>query len=164
MERPLGITIIAVLYIIGGIGGMIAAAMFGVFSAMIANPMMEDTMIGKMVVFGGLVTAVFVSVAILGFVIAGCLLLGKRWARQVVIAFVIIDLVLEFFSIFGGNVFGTAIVMLDLFVLYYLYRPHVMEYFGTLSYKNCSYCGYIAKDDRELHNHLITCEGKKQSE
>ena len=26
----------------------------------------------------------------------------------------------------------------------------------------CEYCGYIAKDDRELHNHQINCEKKKE--
>ncbi len=24
----------------------------------------------------------------------------------------------------------------------------------------CEYCGYVAKDERELHNHQITCEKK----
>ena len=27
----------------------------------------------------------------------------------------------------------------------------------------CAYCGYLALDDRELHNHQITCEKKKLS-
>ncbi len=25
----------------------------------------------------------------------------------------------------------------------------------------CEYCGYVALDERELHNHQITCEKKK---
>lgn len=59
--------------------------------------------------------------------------------------------------------FGIGMLILDLFVLYYPYRPHVIQYFGEKSaYKNCSYCGYIAKYDRELHNYLITCEKKSE--
>jgi len=155
MERPLGITILAIMYILGGIGGVAVAAMFGVFSAM-----MTDALMAEFAIFGGIITGVFVSIAVLEFIIASCLLLGKSWSRKIVVVFVAIDLVLEFFSIFGGNMFGIAMLFLDSFVLYYLYRPHVIEYFGETPYKNCPHCGYIARDNIELHNHLITCEKK----
>ena len=164
MQRPLGITILGVLYILGGIGGVIAAIVFGIFSAMMGDTMMGDSMMGRVAVFGGVISGIFVGVAILEFLIAGCLLSGKKWARKIVIVFIVIDLILEFFSIFGGNMFGIPMIVLDFFVLYYLYRPHVVEYFGEIPYMSCTYCGYIAKDDRELHNHLITCEKKKESE
>lgn len=154
MERPLGITILAMLYILGGVVGAAAAAMLGMFSAMMA-----DTMMAEFATFGGIITGVLVAIAALEFVIASCLLLGKSWSRKIVIVFVAIDLVLEFFSVFGGNMFGVAMLILDVFVLYYLYRPHVIRYFGE-TYKNCPHCGYIARDDIELHNHLITCEKK----
>lgn len=159
MQRPLGITILAILYILGGIGGAIAAIVFGVFSTIMGGMMMSP-MIGTAAIFGGIISAIFAGVAVLGFLIAGCLLSGKSWARKTVIIFVVIDLVLEFVSVFGGNMFGIPMMILDFFVLYYLYRPHVMEYFGDAPYKTCTYCGYIAKDDRELHNHLISCEKK----
>jgi hypothetical protein len=160
MQRPLGITILGILYMLGGIGSAIAALMFGVFSVM----MVDSMMMGEIAVFGGLISGVFVGVAVLEFVIAGCLLSGKSWARKIIIVFVVIDLVLEFFSIFGGNMVGVAMIILDLFVLYYLYRPYVIEYFGEMPYKSCSYCGYMAKDERELHNHLITCKKKEENE
>ena len=162
MQRPLGITILAILYILGGIGAIIGAVMFSIFSVMFAD-MMGDSMMNHAVIFGGLISGIFVGVAVLEFLIASCLLLGKSWARRIVIIFIVVDLILEFFSIFAGNMFGFPMIVLDLFVMYYLYRPHVIEYFGETQYKNCSYCGYIAKDDRELHNHQITCEKKKES-
>ena len=160
MQRPFGITILGILYVLGGIGGAVAAVMFGLFSAMMGNSMM----MGEIAVLGGLISGIFVVVSILEFVIAVCLLSGRGWARKIVIVFVAIDLVLEFISIFGGNMFGIAMIILDLFVLYYLYRPYVIEYFGGAPYKSCNYCGYMAKDERELHNHLITCEKKEESE
>lgn len=153
MQRPFGITILSILYILGGIAGVIVAVMFGVFSAMMA-----DSMMGEFAVFGGAISGVFVGIAVLEFVIAGCLLSGKGWARKIVIIFVVVDLILEFISIFGGNMFGVAMLILDLFVLYYLYRPHVIEYFGESAFKTCTNCGYIAKDEIELHNHKIVCE------
>ena len=126
ISRPTGITILGILYILGGIGGIIAAIAFGVMSSM-----MDSTipMMGGFTVIGGMVALVFAGIAVLGFVIAGCLLSGKSWARKIVIVFVVIDLVLEFVSMFGGNFFGVAMIILDLFVLYYLYRPHVIDYF-----------------------------------
>lgn len=163
MQRPLGITILSILYVLGGIAAIIGAIMFSIFSVMFAD-MMADSMMNNVAIFGGVISGIFVGVAVLEFLIASCLLLGKRWARRIVIIFIAIDLVLEFFSIFGGNMFGIPMIVLDLFVIYYLYRPHVIEYFGETQYKNCIYCGYIARDDRELHNHLITCEKKKESE
>lgn len=150
------------LCIIGGIGGTVSAAMFGVFSATITDSM-GDTMIGRTATFGGLVAGVLVDVSVLGFVTAGYLLLGNRWAEWTVIAFVVVDLSLES-SVFGGNVFGAAAVLLDLFVLYYLYRPHVMECFGALSHKSGLCCRCTARDSRELYNHLIACERKNQNE
>jgi len=162
MQRPLGITILSILYILGGMGAIIGAIMFSIFSVMFAD-MMADAMMNHVTILGGVISGIFVGVAILEFLIASCLLLGKKWARKIVIALIVIDWVLEFFSIFGGNMFGFPMIVLDLFVIYYLYRPHVIEYFGEIQYRNCIYCGYIAKDDRELHNHLITCEKKKES-
>ncbi|QUC64304.1 hypothetical protein NsoK4_07695 [Nitrosopumilus sp. K4] len=156
MQRPFGITILSILYIFGGIVVAIVAAMFGIFSAMMADSMMEE-----FVVIGGVISGIFVGVAVLEFVIAGCLFSGKKWTRKIVIVFVIVDLVLEFISIFGGNMFGVAMLILDLFVLYYLYRPHVIEYFGENTFKTCTNCGYIAKDEIELHNHKIVCEKQK---
>ena len=153
MQRPFGITIIAILYILGGIGSTIIAVMFGAFSTMMANSMMDE-----FAVLGSVITGIFVSVAILEFIISGCLLSANNWARKIVIVFVGIDMVLEFFSIFGGNMFGIAMIILDSFVLYYLYRPHVMEYFGDRTLKSCAKCGYIAREDIELHNHKIICD------
>lgn len=156
MYRPLGITILSILYVLGGVVGVIAAVMFGMFSVIMSNSMMDE-----FAVLGGAISGIFVGVAILEFTIAGCLLAAKKWARKIVIIFVVIDLVLEFFSIFGGNAFAVALIVLDLFVLYYLYRPHVIEYFGENKLKTCVNCGFIARDNIELHNHKIICEKNK---
>jgi len=161
VSRPTGITVLGILYILGGIAGLFAAIMFGAMSTMMGSSM--DSIMGGLAVVGGMLSLVFAGVAILEFVIAGCLLSGKSWARKIVIVFVAIDLVLEFVSIFGGNFFGIAMLILDLFVLYYLYRPHVIEYFeGTSHYQTCIYCNYKAKDSRDLHNHQLDCEKKKE--
>lgn len=159
MRRPTGITILGILYILGGIAGLIAAVVFGAMSAMMGSSNYFVVGIGAL---GGIFAIVFAGVAVLEFAIAGCLLSGKSWARKIVIVFVAIDLVLEFISIFGGNLFGIAMLIIDLFVLYYLYRPHVKKYFGEISnYKTCIYCNYLAEDTRDLHNHQLDCVKKK---
>lgn len=159
MGRPTGITILGILYILGGIVGLIAAIGFGAMSTMMGS---SNSMMMGLGALGGLLAFVFVGVAILEFTIAGCLLSGKSWARKIVIVFVVIDLILEVVSLFGGNFFALVMLVIDLFVLYYLYRPHVKEYFGEKNnYKTCIYCNYMAKDSRDLHNHQLDCEKKK---
>jgi len=124
-SRPTGITILGILHILGGIVFAAAALVFGAASTMMGNSFMG----GFMSVVGGALAAVFVIVAILDFAIASALFSGKRWGRTVVIVLSIIDLIFEVVSIAGGNVFSIAGIILDLIVLYYMWRPHVIAYF-----------------------------------
>ncbi len=124
-QRPTGVTILGILHIIGGIVFAAAAIVFGAASTMMGNSFMG----GFMSVIGGALAAVFVIVAILYFAIASALFSGKRWGRTIVIILSIIDLIFEIVSIAGGNVFAIAGIILDLIVLYYMWRPHVIAYF-----------------------------------
>lgn len=124
-SRPTGITILGVLHVILGIVFVIAAAVFGAASTMMGNSFMG----GFMSVIGGALAVVFVIVAILYFVIASALFSGKRWGRTVIIVLSIIDLIFELVSIAGGNVFAIVGIIMDLIVLYYMWRPHVIAYF-----------------------------------
>ncbi|MCH7559841.1 MAG: zinc ribbon domain-containing protein [Thaumarchaeota archaeon] len=68
-------------------------------------------------------------VAIIQFTIASALLSGKNWGRTAIIIFVIIDLIFETISLFVGNVLGIIFLILDIIILYYMWRPHVIAYF-----------------------------------
>ncbi|MGI0070077.1 MAG: hypothetical protein ACREAN_07470, partial [Nitrosopumilaceae archaeon] len=78
---------------------------------------------------GGFIAAIFGLMALFAFLISGALFSGKRWGRTLVIIFSIIDLVLEATSIVGGNGFAVGGIILDLIILYYMWRPHVIAYF-----------------------------------
>ncbi len=128
MKRPTGITILGILYVLSGIVMVILAIVMGVFSSMAGSTYLSS----NFSVFGGLIALVLGIVAIIQFTIAGALFSGKSWARKLVIIFVIIDLIFEAVSLFAGNVLGIIFIILDIIVLYYMWRPHVIAYFkGT---------------------------------
>ncbi|HHF55613.1 MAG TPA: hypothetical protein ENL42_01685 [Thermoplasmatales archaeon] len=108
-ERPGGITILAVLYVIEGLFtlGMGGLTMAG----------------GSLIpVFGGLVAAIgaiYVIVGLIDFAIAYGLWNLKPWARTVAIIFAIIGLL--------GFPIGTII---SIIILWYLFKPEIKEAFG----------------------------------
>lgn len=156
MERPLGITILGILHIIGGIGATIAALMGAAMLGFVISEM-------HMLAVGGVFLGIFGALAVIEFVIAGALFSGRPWARVLVIIFAIIGLIMGLFSLATANPFAAFSIVIDGFLLWYMWRPHVIEYFGGEYPKDlvCTFCGYIAATRRELHNHNITCEKNK---
>lgn len=127
MARPIGITILAVLELISGIIFLMAAIAIGAIASM-GGPSMFGMMASAI---GGFIAAILVILAIFAFIISGALFSGKKWGRTIVIIFSIIDLILNAVSIVGGNVFSFADIILNLIILYYMWRPHVMAYFNS---------------------------------
>jgi len=159
LGRPIGITILGILYLLGGIGWIILAFTFGVISAGLSSSMFSG--------FAGLgaaIAGIALIAAIIEFVIAGALLSGKSGGRIIVIIFSIIDLMVQAVSVLGGNIFGIMFVILDLIVLYYMWRPHVIAYFkggygsgssgGPSGIFYCKHCHYAAESYVDLRNHL----------
>ena len=126
MSRPTGITILAILELIAGIIFATAAIAIGAIATM-GGPSMFGMMASAI---GGFIAAILVMLAMFSFIISGALFSGKRWGRGIVIVFSIIDLVLSAVSIVGGNVFSIADIILNLIILYYMWRPHVIAYFN----------------------------------
>jgi len=57
---------------------------------------------------------------------------GKHWARTIVIILSIISLIMGLASLIG-NPLSLLTIVLDSFVLWYMWRPHVIAYFnGTV--------------------------------
>lgn len=132
MSRPTGITILGIFYILGGMVWMFLALMFGVISV----GFMGSSMMSGLAGIGGAIAGIAVIVAIIEFVIAGALFSGKSWGRIIVIIFAILDLISQAVSLLAGNIFGIVFVILDLIVLYYMWRPHVIRYFKGTEYEN----------------------------
>jgi len=126
------------------LGGSYGMGMMGMMPAALGA--------GFLVLFGIL--------AIIEFVIAGALFSGKPWGRIVVIVLSIISLIMGIISVFG-NPFSIFTIILDIVVLWYMWRPHVIEYFGG-TYRGysvpkgfyCKHCG-LKSDSLDMLQHHI---------
>jgi hypothetical protein len=154
-SRPLGVTIIAILNIIGGaimlfgaialiaIGSILPTLPPSVFnqSEIQGNltagqvppipppgaPMVSQSLLGGI---GIAIGAVLLALAIVSFVVAYGLLKGRGWAWTVTVILSIISIVLNAISIAAGNLASIVSIIISGIILYYLYRPHVKAYFG----------------------------------
>jgi hypothetical protein len=155
-SRPLGVTIIAILNIIGGVimlifgiglitlGAVLPSLPPSVFNqsqiqgnltagqAPIppsgAPPMALQSLFGGVgIAFG----AVLVAIAIVSFVVAYGLLKGRGWAWTVTLILSIISIVWNAITLATAANFGGIIsIIISAVIIYYLYRPHVKAYFG----------------------------------
>ena len=155
-SRPIGVTIIAILNIIGGafslIGG-IGLITVGIIlplvppstfnqselqgnltagQAPISTPptdtsMFAQSLFGRLaIVFG----AALIAIAIVSFIVAYGLLKGRGWAWTVTLILSIISIVWNAITIATGNIGGIISIIISAVIIYYLYRPHVKAYFG----------------------------------
>ena len=139
-ERPTGVTVLAILYFINAAIAFIGIAVFALLANEIdffepypfdgqafAQPMIEPaSVMGAIIVGVGIVFGVIGGINVL---IGIGLFKAKTWARNLAIVFAIINIILYSISIpatFGASL---AMVFFNGFILYYLYRPHVMAYF-----------------------------------
>ncbi|MGC2428172.1 MAG: DUF2127 domain-containing protein [Nitrososphaeraceae archaeon] len=113
-QRPLGVTIIAILTIIGGIGFITS----GVGAITIAH------------LFGAGIGGALVAIGIAYFVMAYGLWKGKRWAWTITLILSAIGIILGIGSIASGNVGAIFHIIINAIVIYYLYRPNVKAFFG----------------------------------
>jgi uncharacterized membrane protein (DUF2068 family) len=109
-HRPLGVTVIAILTIIGGIAFLGIGAVFFVFGIGVA----------------------LMALGIAYFVMAYGLWRGKRWAWTITLILSVIGIILGIASIAIGNVGAIIHIIINAVVIYYLYRPNVKAYFGKV--------------------------------
>ena len=121
--RPLGVTIIAILIVISGILILLVGAGLVAIGPIIGLVFL---------VFGGISLAVGIAYLVMAY----GLLKGKGWAWTISTIVLIIGIILELISIprtiaSGSSLSGDIIsIAISVFILYYLYRPHVKSYFG----------------------------------
>jgi uncharacterized membrane protein (DUF2068 family) len=119
-HRPLGVTIIAILTIIGGIGFLASG-----IAAVVATPFLSD--------MGGLsagIGAVLIALGIAYFVMAYGLWKGKGWAWTITLVLSFIGIAFGIVSIVTGNIGAVFHLIINIIVVYYLYRPNVKMFFG----------------------------------
>lgn len=156
-SRPLGVTIIAILNIIGGvimlvfgiglitlgailptlppsafnqtdIQSNLTAAQIPIPPPASDSPMALQTFLAGLIIPFGIV---LVAIAIVSFIVAYGLLKGKGWAWTVTLILSIISIVWNAITIVTAANFGGIIsIIISAVIIYYLYRPHVKAYFG----------------------------------
>lgn len=153
-KRPTGVTIIAILAIIGGIlllfGGITLVTLAPILSQVnmndnnnISNSSISlningtDVTIPKntLFLFGGflgVIGGMLIVIGIASFVVAWGLLTGKGWAWIVTIIIVIISIILNIILIVAGSFESVIGLIIDGIIIYYLYRPSVKSYFGRV--------------------------------
>ncbi len=122
-ERPFGVTVIAILEIIGGL----VLIGLGAFFAAVGMAA------GVIPFFGLPISIVYIGLAIIliilgliAFAIAYGLWTGKGWAWTVALVFSIIGIIIGLLNLPGGIIN----IIINAIIIYYLTRPHVKEFFG----------------------------------
>jgi uncharacterized membrane protein len=158
-HRPLGVTIIAILTIIGGILLLLSG-----LSLLILGTLLSVTPSGTSTttttyshpiakVFG-IISAATGSVLLvigIGYIVMFYgLLKGKRWAWSITIILLLIGIAIQIVSTITGGVINASLtshtagsnsvisgiaggiigIAINVVIIYYLYRPHVKTFFG----------------------------------
>lgn len=117
-ERPLGVTIIGILWLIGGIlallGGLGIAALGGVFLG----------------AFGAVIGFFFVIVGIIDIILGiGCFK-AWPWVWTVGVIISILSIIAGIASLITSGAGALLGIVISGIILYYLFQPHVKAYFG----------------------------------
>ena len=138
-KRPTGVTIIAILIIIGGILLLLA----GIGGVAVGSLFISQIIGLGFVIIGAIILAVGIGYLVVSY----GLLTAKRWAWNITVILLFIGIAINVVSIiiFGYFTFDTdtssflttnsgsiAGIIISVIILYYLYRPHVKSYFGKM--------------------------------
>jgi hypothetical protein len=148
--RPLGVTIVAILTVINGII-LLATGVFAVIfvpqiiTSQLNQVMSNVTLTGQegqdlkasmagaastAAVIGGSIT---IALGIAWLVLAWGLSTAKGWAWKITVILAIISVIFSAIGIAGGAVLPHIIILIiDIVILYYMYRPNVKSYFGRV--------------------------------
>lgn len=131
-ERPVGITILGILYIIFGVLMIVTVTMVVAFTAMMGSysTMFGGMMGNTMTVFAGLIAVGVGILAAIEFVIAWALFGGKSWGRIAVMVLSMVDFIMHCITLVVGNIFAIPHIVLDLIVFFYMWKPNVVAYFN----------------------------------
>lgn len=113
-NRPLGVTIIAILAVIGGIGSLLSGM----------------AVIALIPLLGLIIGGILIIIGLAYFVMAYGLWKGLKWAWIITLILSAIGIIVGLGSIAVGNVGAIFHVIVNAIVIYYLYRPSVKVYFG----------------------------------
>lgn len=118
-ERPLGVTILGILWIIFGLIWLVAAFLGGAVLAMIG--------------FGALGAVIGVVLFVIGIIDillgVGCFK-GWGWVWIIGVIFMAINILIGLVSLISSPVSGIVMIIIAAIILWYLFQPKVKAYFG----------------------------------
>jgi len=136
MQRPMGVTILAVLAAIGGVLGLCGSltiiglgGVLGGLAAGVGAPAADAAVLGGLTVIFGVLSLVL---AVLYLVFAYGAWMLKPWAWMLGIAGAILSLALSLINILQGAGIGSQLVSVIIagVIIYYLNTPDVKKAFG----------------------------------
>jgi hypothetical protein len=138
-KRPTGVTILAILEILGGILELVLALGFFALAALInvadvrdrIGTSVPDWVLNNAPLFFGALGLFFLIMAIISLVLGWAFLKGKSWARTLAIIFLVLSIIGNVIGIVGGtNVFSVILsILLPVIIVIYLYQPSVKAWF-----------------------------------
>jgi hypothetical protein len=130
-QRPTGITIIAVLMIIGGL-----ILLFTGITPLFLGPLISidsdssTSVLGFLITMGGLV---LVGLGIASIIVSWGLLKGKRWARTITLIISIIAIIFAIVSLVSnGDLVHIIPVIIYGIIIYYMFTDKVKLFFGKV--------------------------------
>lgn len=144
MERPVGVTILAVLYFIGAafaaLGGIIFILGGSMLSGILGRSSSPAAAGTSLLALGGAVIGVIcLVVAALDFALGYGFIKLQNWARILAIVFTGISVVFGLVGLVSilthlamfQMVFQVFILAIEIWILVYLFKPHVKQAFGA---------------------------------
>jgi hypothetical protein len=117
-ERPLGVTIIGILWIIGGLLLLMSGIGAATFGGLLLGP--TGTAFG----------AVFILLGLFNIIIGiGCFT-GWSWVWTIGVILTLISLLNAIYAIFTIGWGALLSLLIAVIILYYLFQPNVKAYFG----------------------------------
>ncbi|MGD1836715.1 MAG: DUF7144 family membrane protein [Nitrososphaeraceae archaeon] len=134
-HRPTGITVIAVLMIIGGL-----ILLFTGLTPLFIGPLISidsdysTSTLGLLITVGGLT---LVGLGIASLVVSWGLLKGKGWARLITLIISIIAIIFAIISLIGSqDLIHVVSVIIYGVIIYYMFTGKVKLFFGTVKDPN----------------------------
>jgi uncharacterized membrane protein (DUF2068 family) len=119
-NRPLGVTIVAILAIIGGIffiiGGLAPLAIAAIV------PEFSVLLIG--------IGSILIAIGIGYLVVSYGLMKAKGWAWSITLVLSYVGIVFGIISIIGGNFLSIIHLIISIVIIWYLYKSQIKSFFG----------------------------------
>ncbi len=119
-DRPMLISLIAIIYFVIGVLTLLASAVILMASTVIPGLIIPIGIFAGLVAIGGLIS----------LVIAGGFWNGWKIMWYLAVIFGILEIIGCLIMLFYGNVSVILALIIEALLLYYIFRPKVKEFFG----------------------------------